>query len=209
MTHCRISDIARAAAICMNPAVTVNTPMPSLSSGADVQNGSDGPRPPMPVKNLCSGGLRPPMPVMKPKFPTRPPLDRLSGLACRPAAILAILLFANCAETGGGGAGGAGGQLGDLPPGDNGTGGISDIPNPTAEMARRGGKSLTRIQRGHEVFMLKCGECHYYMMPEKVDLMDWEDTMPEMIRHAGLGRAEEQAVLDYVVAVRATHGLTD
>jgi len=55
--------------------------------------------------------------------------------------------------------------------------------------------------------MLKCGECHYSMMPEKVDLMDWEDTMPEMIRHAGLGRAKERAVLDCVIAVRAMHGL--
>lgn len=89
------------------------------------------------------------------------------------------------------------------------TGGISDIPNPSREMAAKSGKSFTAIQRGHEVFMLKCGECHYYMMPEKVDLMDWEDAVPEMIRHAGMGRTEEKAVLDYVIAVRSMHGLRD
>lgn len=131
---------------------------------------------------------------------------------------LAILYFAaacvvaviGCADGGGGGSGAARGEMGDLPAGDQGAvGGISDIPNPTAQMAATGGKQLSAIQRGHEIFMLKCGECHYYMMPEKVDIMDWEDTIPEMIRHAGLGRAEERAVLDYVVAVRATHGLRD
>jgi hypothetical protein len=120
------------------------------------------------------------------------------------AALLAIVFLARCAGMGGGG-----GSMGDLPAGDDGVGGISDVPNPTAAMASKAGKSFDRIQRGHEVFMLKCGECHYYMMPEKVDLMDWEDTMPEMIRHAGLGSAEEKAVLDYVIAVRASHGITN
>lgn len=111
--------------------------------------------------------------------------------------------------TDGGGAA-ARGEMGDLPAGTGGeVGGISDIPNPTVKMAATSGKPLSAIQRGHEIFMLKCGECHYYMMPEEVDIMDWEDTIPEMIRHAGLGRAEEQAVLDYVIAVRAMHGLRD
>lgn len=115
----------------------------------------------------------------------------------------------SCTETGPSGAAASGG-LGDLPAGSDGdVGGISDIPNPSDAMAAKSGKPLGAIQRGHEIFMLKCGECHYYMMPEEVDIMDWEDTMPEMIRHAGLGRAEERAVLDYVVAVRAMHGLRD
>ena len=121
-----------------------------------------------------------------------------------------IGIATGCAPGGGVGAAAADGNLGDLPPEAPGTvGGISDIPNPSVEMATKSGKTLTSIRRGHEIFMLKCGECHYYMMPEEVDIMDWEDTMPEMVRHAGLGRAEEHAVLDYVVAVRAMHGIHD
>ena len=121
-----------------------------------------------------------------------------------------FLAFAvSCTERGPAGAGPAG-VAGDLPAGSDGeVGSISDIPNPSNAMAVKSGKPLGTIQRGHEIFMLKCGECHYYMMPEEVDIMDWEDTMPEMIRHAGLGRAEERAVLDYVIAVRAMHGLRD
>ncbi len=124
-------------------------------------------------------------------------------------ASIGVFVTSACSDGGAAGAA-ARGELGDLPSGGDGeVGGISDIPNPTANMASTSGKPLRTIQRGHEVFMLKCGECHYYMMPEKVDIMDWEDTMPEMIRHAGLGRAEEKAVLDYVIAVRAMHGLRD
>ncbi len=128
----------------------------------------------------------------------------------RKLAIPLYLAFAvSCTETGPAGAA-AHGEMGNLPAGgDDSMGGISDIPNPSTAMAAKSGKSLANIQRGHEIFMLKCGECHYYMMPEEVDIMDWEDTMPEMIRHAGLGHAEERAVLDYVIAVRAMHGLRD
>jgi len=132
-------------------------------------------------------------------------MKRMIFLIC--LAVVCGQLAVSCTE---GGGAASRGEMGDLPTGGDGeVGGISDIPNPTAAMAAKSGKRLAALQRGHEVFMLKCGECHYYMMPEKVDLMDWEDSMPKMIRHAGLGRAEEQAVLDYVVAVRAMHGLRD
>lgn len=81
--------------------------------------------------------------------------------------------------------------------------GISEVPNPTPAMAARSKKPLETLQRGHEVYMLKCGECHEYMLPEKVDIEDWEDVMPKMIGHAGLEKADEKAVLAYVVAVKA------
>lgn len=93
--------------------------------------------------------------------------------------------------------------MGDLPAGDEpAVGGIAEVPNPTAEMAKKSGKSLEQIQRGHVIYMLKCGECHSYQLPENLDVDEWEDTMPKMIQHAGLESADEQAVLDYVVAVK-------
>ncbi|MGJ8633748.1 MAG: hypothetical protein ACSHX7_07505 [Luteolibacter sp.] len=111
-----------------------------------------------------------------------------------------IFLGACVGVTGGGG-------MGDLPQDDEGAvGGISEVPNPSPEMARLSGTPLERLQRGHVVYMLKCGECHGYQLPEKVDIMDWEDAMPEMIKHAGLGSSDEKAVLDYVVAVKKSKG---
>ncbi len=105
-------------------------------------------------------------------------------------------------------AGGGGQPIGDMTGGDDGAvGGISEVPNPSPAMAKASGKPLPQLQRGHEVYMLKCGECHEYMLPEKVDIMDFEDAMPKMIRHAGLPSSDETAVLDYVMAVKKQKGL--
>jgi hypothetical protein len=102
---------------------------------------------------------------------------------------------------GGGGGGASRGNMGDLSD-DGAVGGISEVPNPSPQMAAAIGKPLSRLQRGHEIYMLKCGECHQYMLPEEVDLEDWEDVMPKMIRHAGLPTEDEKAVLDYVIGVK-------
>lgn len=82
-------------------------------------------------------------------------------------------------------------------------GGISEVPNPTPEMAAKSKTSLETLRHGHVTYMLKCGECHNYMIPKEVDVEDWEDAMPKMIRHAGLAAEDEKAVLSYVLAVKA------
>lgn len=111
----------------------------------------------------------------------------------------ALFLYA-CAPTGSA-------PMGDMGGGDDGSvGGISEVPNPSAAMAKKSGKPLSQLQRGHEVYMLKCGECHAYQLPEQLDIMDWEDAMPQMIRHAGLPVSDEKAVLDYVIAVKKEKG---
>jgi len=107
----------------------------------------------------------------------------------------------------GGGGGGGEGTLGDLPAGgEPAEGGISEVPNPSQEMVAKSGKSLEQLQRGHEVYMLKCGECHRYMQPTNLDVDEWEDALPKMIKHAGLGAPEEKAVLDYVIGVKKLEG---
>ena len=82
-------------------------------------------------------------------------------------------------------------------------GGISEVPNPTPEMAAKSKTPLETLRHGHVTYMLKCGECHNYMIPDEVDVEDWEDVMPKMIRHAGLAAEDEKAVLSYVLAVTA------
>ena len=116
-------------------------------------------------------------------------------------ALGALLFWVGCAPTGGGS------SMGDMATGEEGeVGGISEVPNPDARMAKLSGTSLDRLERGHEVYMLKCGECHQYQLPEHVDIMDWEDAMPKMIGHAGLPKSDEKAVLDYVIAVKKQKG---
>lgn len=97
--------------------------------------------------------------------------------------------------------------MGDLPAGDDpAEGGIAEVPNPSPTMAKKAGKSLSQIQRGHVVYMLKCGECHNYKLPQNLDVDEWQEAVPKMIKHAGLESADENAVLDYVIAVKIQQG---
>ena len=98
-------------------------------------------------------------------------------------------------------------NLGDIEAGgEPAEGGIAEVPNPSAAMAKKSGKPLAQIQRGHEVYMLKCGECHRYELPQNLDVDEWEETVPKMIKHAGLEATDEKAVLAYVVAVKMERG---
>ena len=107
--------------------------------------------------------------------------------------VLAAGLLVSCAAP----------DLGDLPADDEpAEGGIKEVPNPSAAMAKKSGKPLGQLQRGHEVYMLKCGECHVYQLPQNLDVDEWQEAIPKMITHAGLESADEKAVLDYVVAVK-------
>jgi mono/diheme cytochrome c family protein len=98
-------------------------------------------------------------------------------------------------------------EMGDIEAGgEPAEGGIAEVPNPSASMAKKAGKSLGEIQRGHEVYMLHCGECHKYKLPQDLDIDEWETAVPKMIGHAGLESADEKAVLAYVVAVKKERG---
>lgn len=119
---------------------------------------------------------------------------------------LAIMVLGTFWMVACGGAGSAP-TLGDMDTGsDPAEGGIAEVPNPNGSMAKKSGKSLGQLQRGHEIYMLRCGECHRYQLPQNLDVDEWEDTMPKMIKHAGLESADEKAVLDYVVAVKLDRG---
>ena len=116
-------------------------------------------------------------------------------------AVLGIFAMVSCGGTGGSH------EMGNLPAGpEPAEGGIAEVPNPSPAMAKKAGKSLSQIQRGHEVYMLKCGECHNYKLPQNLDVDEWQEAVPKMIKHAGLERTDEKAVLDYVVAVKIQQG---
>ena len=120
-------------------------------------------------------------------------------LTTRVAALLGGVLLVAC-QSGFGGA--SSGSMGDLPADDGAVGGISEVPNPSPEMVRVSGTSMDTLEKGHVIYMLKCGECHNYMIPKHLFVDEWEDAMPKMIRHAGLQSEDEKAVLAYVLAVK-------
>ena len=81
-------------------------------------------------------------------------------------------------------------------------GGISEVPNPSPEMAKKSGKSLDQLQRGHAIYMLNCAQCHAYPLPEDLDEAEFTETVPKMVKHAGLGNTEGPDVLAYILAVK-------
>jgi hypothetical protein len=118
-------------------------------------------------------------------------------------ASLAVMSFLAACATGGAGA--ARGEMGEIPD-DGAVGGISEVPNPSPAMAKASGTPLDQLQHGHSTYMLQCGQCHNYMIPKDLFEDEWEDAMPEMIKHAGLQPADEQAVLSYVLGVKKLEG---
>ena len=42
-------------------------------------------------------------------------------------------------------------------------GGISEVPNPTPEMAAKSKTPLDVLKRGNETYILQCGQCHHYI----------------------------------------------
>lgn len=81
-------------------------------------------------------------------------------------------------------------------------GGISEVPNPNPAMAASSGKALDQLQRGHEMYMLKCAECHNYKLPRNIDVPSWQ--AGRLISDCGLDipAGDKRAVVDYVVAVK-------
>ncbi|MFM2221491.1 MAG: hypothetical protein RLZZ553_1239 [Verrucomicrobiota bacterium] len=108
-------------------------------------------------------------------------------------ASVLLLILASCAT----------GPTGDIEAGaEQETGGISEVPNPTPAMAKKSGKSLEQLQSGHAVYMLNCAQCHAYPLPEDLDEAEFTETVPKMVKHAGLGLEEGTAVLAYILAVK-------
>jgi len=83
-------------------------------------------------------------------------------------------------------------------------GGISEVPNPHAAMAAKSGKSLAQLQRGHEVYMLKCAECHAYKLPGNIDVGRWTAGRLKTDCSSDLDAARTRAVVDYVTAVKTS-----
>lgn len=87
----------------------------------------------------------------------------------------------------------------------NGTRGVNeDAPVPDSMMAIRNKTSLATLERGHGVYMRKCGECHTHLLPDEITSEDWHVVVPGMAWNAGIEPAEEKALLKYLIAAKNT-----
>lgn len=75
-------------------------------------------------------------------------------------------------------------------------------PIPSAEMSTRSGKSLATLQRGHAVYLAQCTRCHEAKQPQNISREDWHVVVPGMAWNAGISKADEKAVLAYLLAAK-------
>ena|ERR1051326_3188637 len=79
------------------------------------------------------------------------------------------------------------------------------IPNDTdvsRAQAKWGGTDLAALQKGHMLYMNKCGSCHYLHRPQKYSEEKWRQEMPEMSSRAKLSSDEQELVLHYLLTMR-------
>jgi hypothetical protein len=76
-------------------------------------------------------------------------------------------------------------------------------PPAMLEMSRVSGVPVERLQRGHGVYLTQCGQCHELVKPENLKVADWRLVMPGMCWNAGLTRADESLLLEYVLAAKS------
>jgi hypothetical protein len=71
------------------------------------------------------------------------------------------------------------------------------------EMSWVSGVPVERLQRGYGVYLTQCGQCHVLVKPESLKVADWRLVMPGMCWNAGLARADEALLLEYVLAAKS------
>ncbi|MBI3502921.1 MAG: hypothetical protein HY063_14110 [Bacteroidetes bacterium] len=64
------------------------------------------------------------------------------------------------------------------------------------------GSDLASLQKGHSLYMNKCGSCHYLHRPNKYSEEKWKKEMPEMSNRAKLTGEEQELVLHYLLTMR-------
>jgi cytochrome c5 len=76
------------------------------------------------------------------------------------------------------------------------------LPVPTEDMAKKSGTGLETLRRGHVVYTTECARCHTPMMPKEISGEDWHVVVPGMAWNAGISKADEDAVLKYIMSAQ-------
>lgn len=76
------------------------------------------------------------------------------------------------------------------------------VPVPTSAMAAKSGQDLAVLQKGYGVYMAQCTRCHEPKMPSEISKADWHIVTPGMAWNASISKADEDAVLKYILAAR-------
>ena len=63
------------------------------------------------------------------------------------------------------------------------------------------------LERGKELYELKCGRCHFAYAPQKYSTEEWKTIMADMGYQSGLTKDSEKLIMEYL-ATEAGKGMT-
>ncbi len=76
-------------------------------------------------------------------------------------------------------------------------------PSVTPQLVKISPAPVTELERGFAIHQAKCAKCHSFENPANYDISELtHEIMPLMARKAKLDRADELAVLAYLLAAR-------
>ncbi|HEY4800306.1 MAG TPA: hypothetical protein VII99_14595 [Bacteroidia bacterium] len=62
--------------------------------------------------------------------------------------------------------------------------------------------TLEELKSGHELYIRKCGNCHYLYRPNRFTEEKWKAKIPKMALKAKISGDEQNRVLRYILAMR-------
>jgi hypothetical protein len=81
---------------------------------------------------------------------------------------------------------------------------LDAIPPATEKMAREMGVDQPQLQRGREIYMAHCQQCHERVTPARIDPESWREILPHMSKNAKLSAAQLQELQTYLIAAHGT-----
>ena len=78
------------------------------------------------------------------------------------------------------------------------------IPQVTDQMASGMDVDPSQLQRGRDLYMAHCNECHARVAPAKIDPEYWREILPHMSKNAKLSPSQLRDLQTYLIAAHGT-----
>jgi len=66
-------------------------------------------------------------------------------------------------------------------------------------------ENLAALQHGHQLYINKCGKCHYLYRPNKLSDEQWQNKLDKMSLKAKLTIEEKELILRYLITMRDSY----
>jgi hypothetical protein len=81
---------------------------------------------------------------------------------------------------------------------------VEAIPQVTDQMAMDMGVEKPQLQRGRDLYMAHCHQCHARVQPAKIDPEYWREILPHMSKNAKLNSSQLRDLQTYLIAAHGT-----